>query len=192
MPVCLIAPANELTVKNLLTAFENESNAHARYLAYATTADSEGFHRAARQLRALARSEQIHVDNYAGVIRKLGGDPETQLHKFEVQTTVENLTTALAGVIYAIDSLYPRLLVENRNLASSAARAFTWALEAKKTHARLLSEEIQQMEAGSAGSLTENSSDFYVRSVCGYVSKASLPERCWVCDRFCATFETIR
>ncbi|MGA2349664.1 MAG: rubrerythrin family protein [Terracidiphilus sp.] len=192
MPTCQITPANEVTVKNLMTAFESESNAQAQYTAYAERADSEGLRRVARLLRAIARSEQIHADNHAAVIRKLGGEPEVQFQEVEVHATPENLTAALEDEIYAVDSMYPRFLVENRNIENSAARTFTWALEAKKTHTRLLSEEIRKMEAGIADTTTEDSLGFYVRPVCGYVSKGTPPERCWVCNRFCATFETIR
>ena len=192
MPVFQIAPANEITVKNLLTAFESESNAHAKYSVYAERADSDGLHSAASLLRAIAHSEQIHAYNHACVIRKLGGDPEAQLQTVEVKTTLENLTAALGDEAYEIDSMYPRFLVENRRTDNSAARTLTWALEAEKTHARLLGEVIMKMEAGGADPPTDTSVKFYVRPVCGYVSRTPEPERCWACDRFCARFEAIR
>src|ERR1035437_2648780 len=187
-----IAPENEVTVKNLLTAYESESNAHTRYTAYARKADSDGLHRAASLLRTTARSEQIQASNHAHVIRQLGGEPEAQIQPFEVKTTLENLTAALGYLVYEIDSMYPRLLMENRSTDNSAARTLTWALEAERTHARLLGEEIMQMRAVSADSLAGTSVDFYVRSACGYVSKPPEPERCWICNRLCSTFETIR
>jgi rubrerythrin len=192
MPVYQITPANEGTVRNLQTAFESKSNAHAKCLAYAERADFEGLHRAASLLRAIARSEQIHAGNHACVIRKLGGDPEAHSSDVEVNTTLENLTAALENRIYEIDSMYPRFLVENRSAENSAGRTFTRTLEAEKTHARLLTEEIMEIKAGSADTQACNPANFYVRLVCGYVSKTSVPERCWDCNRYCATFETIR
>ncbi len=192
MSVCLISAENEVTVKNLLTAFESESNAHTKYSAYADRADSEGLHRAASLLRAIARSEQIHASNHGRVIRQLGGESAAQIQAPEVKTTLENLTSALGDEIYEVDSMYPRILVENGRANNSAARTLTWALEAEKTHTRLLSEEIERMNAVSADSSTDTPVDFYVRLVCGYISKTPEPERCWVCNRFCATFEIVR
>jgi rubrerythrin len=192
MPVCQISPANEITVKNLMTAFESESNAHAKYTAYAKKAESDGLHAVAALLNAIARSEQIHAENHARVIRKLGGDLEPRLQPVEVKTTLENLTTALGDEIYEVDSMYPRFLVENQRNDNSAARTLTWALEAEKTHVRLLSEAIMRMEAHGADLRSDAPIDYYVRPVCGYVSTSAEPERCWACNRFCGTFETIR
>lgn len=192
MSACQITPENEVTVKNLLTAYESESNSHARHTAYAGKADSDGLHGTASLLRATARSEEIQAGNHAHLIRQLGGEPEAQIEPFEVKTTLENLTAALGEEVYEIDSMYPRFLVENRSTDNSAALTLTWALEAERTHARLLGEEITQMRPVSADSLADTSVEFYVRSVCGYVSKTPEPERCWICNRLCSTFETIR
>ena len=186
-----INPENEVAVKNLLTAYASESNAHTSYSAYAGKADSDGLHGTASLLRAIARSEQIQASNHAHVIRQLGGEPEAEIQPFEVETTLENLTVALGEEIYEIDSMYPRFLEENQSTDNSAAQTLTWALEAERASARLLSEEIRQMRAVSADSLPATSADFYVRSVCGYVSKTPEPQRCWVCNRLCSTFETI-
>src|ERR1035438_2392282 len=87
-----ITPENEVTVKNLLTAFHSESDAHSKYTAYAARAESDGLLRAASMFRATARSEQIQAGNHARVIRRLGGEPKAQIHPFEVKTTLENLT----------------------------------------------------------------------------------------------------
>lgn len=187
-----IAPQNEATVRNLITAFECESNAHAKYTAYAAKAESEGLHRTAALLRAAARSERIHADNHARVIRQLGGEPEAQVQPVEVNETLENLITALGDEIYEIESMYPRFLAENRSTRNSAARSFSWAHEAEKTHASLLIEEIKRVETGNANSALDARAEFYVRPVCGLVSDAPEQQRCWACERFCSSFETIR
>jgi rubrerythrin len=190
--ICRIAPENEVTVKNLLTAYESELNAQAMYTAYAGKADSDGLPGAASLLRAIARSEQIQASNSARVIRKLGGKPEAQMQPVEVKTTLENLTTALINEVQRVESMYPRFLAENRSTNNSAAQTLTWALEAEGTNAHLLSEEIRQMGAVSANSLDGAPVEYYVRPVCGHVSKTPEPKQCWACDRLCSTFETIR
>jgi len=192
MSVCQIAPENEVTLKNLLTAYKSELNAHTMHTAYAEKADSDGLHGAASLLRATARSEQIQASNHARLIRQLGGELEAQIQPVEVKTTLENLTEALVKGVYEIDSMYPRFLAENMSTDNSAAETLTWALEAERTNARLFSEQIGQIGAGSADSLAGAPVDYYVRPVCGYVSKMPEPKQCWSCDHLCSNFETIR
>lgn len=187
-----IAPQNTATVRNLLTAFECESNASARYTAFAEKADSEGLHGTAGLLRSIARSEQIHASNYARVIRQLGGEPEGQIEAVEVSNTLDNLIVALGDEIYEIESMYPRLLAENCRSDNSAGRTLAWALEAEKTHARLLIEEIGRIETSNLDPQAVAQAEFYVRPVCGIVARIPEPDRCWACNRFCATFETVR
>jgi rubrerythrin len=189
---CQIAPENEVTVKNLLIAYESESNAHTIYTAYAGKADSDGLHGAASLFRATARSEQIQASNNARIIRQLGGESVAQIQPVEVKTTLENLTAALANEFDKIDSMYPRFLAENRSSVNSAAQSLTWSLKAERTNAHLFSEEIGQMGVVGADSLASTPVDFSVRLVCGYVSRTPEPERCWICNRLCSTFETIR
>jgi len=192
MSSCYVSAKNEVTVSNLLAAFERELNVHARYMAFAARAESECKFEAASLLRAIGRSEKIHADNHARVIRQLGGEPKATIHLVDVNTTGENLTAALEEEDYEIESMYPRFLEENRSLDNSAGRTFTWALEAEKTHARLLTEIIKQMGPGEGSARTVAAREFYVRPVCGYVSRTPEPERCWVCDHFCKTFEVIQ
>jgi rubrerythrin len=58
----LIAAKPE-TMQNLKAAYSAESNAQARYLAFAEKADAEGYGAAASLFRAAARARQIHVTN---------------------------------------------------------------------------------------------------------------------------------
>jgi rubrerythrin len=192
MSLCIVSTENETTVKNLLAAFERDLNAYSNYSAFAVQADLEGWFEAGSLLRTIGRSEKIHADNHAHVIRQLGGEPRATMHPAEVRTTSDNLTAALEEEVYGIDSVYPYFLVENRSANNSAARTLAWALEAKKAHARLLSELITQMQRGSEKSSMGAATEFYVRPVCGYVSQTAEPERCWVCEHFCKTFEVVR
>ena len=66
-----IPTENATTIANLLAAFDGESNANAKYVAFATKADADGWHGAASLFRAAAQAEQIHAANHARVIRQL-------------------------------------------------------------------------------------------------------------------------
>jgi rubrerythrin len=189
-----IAAENVTTVENLLSAFEGESNAHAKYTAFAAKADEDGLHGAASLFRAAARAEQIHAGNHARVIKQLGGHAECEIHEVAVKSTLENLKVALNGEQYEIDTMYPGFLAEATERKNTAAiRTFTGALEAEKTHARLYSEAIALLAAGKKDSWIGEARDFYVCPVCGYTSETEEEhERCPVCKCPWEKFEIIR
>jgi rubrerythrin len=188
-----VAAENTVTVQNLLAAFEGESNAHAKYTAFAAKADEDGLPGAASLFRAAARAEQIHAANHDRVIRQLGGRSECEIHKAEVKTTLENLKTALQGEQYEIATMYPGFLKEATERKNTPAIVtFTRALEAEKTHARLYSEAIALLEAGKKDSWIGKQRNFYVCPVCGYTSElAEGQERCPACSCAWNKFEKI-
>jgi hypothetical protein len=71
--LCLAPSAkaeSKTTLENMQAAYNGESNAHARYLAFAKPADQEGYGEVASLFRAAARAEEIHPGNHAVVIKK--------------------------------------------------------------------------------------------------------------------------
>lgn len=190
----VIAPENAKTLENLLAAFQGESNAAARYTAFAIKADADGWRGAASLFRAAARAEQIHAINHARVIKQLGGEAKCILHEVEVQSTLENLHAALAGESYEVDTMYLDFLVDarERNL-TAAVRSMEYALEAEKTHARLYGEAIALIESEKKDSWISNTREFYVCPVCGYTSEdPEEHDRCPVCNALWEKFEVVR
>jgi len=189
-----IATENTITVQNLLSAFEGESNAHAKYTAFAVKADEDGLHGAASLFRAAGRAEQIHATNHARVIGILGGYAECEIHPVEVHSTLENLKAALNGEQYEIDTMYPGFIAEAEEQKNSAAiRTFHGAMEAEKTHARLYAEAIALLTSGKQDSWIAEARDFYVCPVCGFTSETEEEhERCPVCNCPWERFEIIR
>jgi rubrerythrin len=180
---------NEVTLRNLQAAFEGESNAYARYSAFAVKADAEGLHGAASLFRATARAEQIHANNHARVIRQLGAEPVAAIQPVQVKATLDNLNEARAGERYEIDSMYPEFIREAKNHNSTqAVRTFEWAMDAEKTHARLFSEAIGVLETGWLVAAR----NFYVCAACGYTSETPEAERCPTCNLQWEKFEVIR
>ena len=184
-----IAIENEVTIRNLLAAFEGESNAHAKYQAFAIKADGEGLHGAASLFRAGARAEEIHANNHARVIRQLGGEATATIHPVIVKSTLENLNEARAGERYEIDSMYPEFLREAKGHNNTEAMlTFARALDAEKTHARLFSEATAVLESGWLIAAR----NYYVCAVCGYTSETPEAERCPVCNLRWEKFEVIQ
>ena len=189
-----VAAENETTIKNLLIAFEGESNANAKYMQFAAKADAEGLHGAASLFRAAARAEEIHAANHARVIKQLGGEAKCEIHPAEVNSTLDNLKTALRGEQYEIEVMYPEFLAEATARDNKAAiRTFTGAIEAEKTHARLYAEAIALLQGDNLNSWIGATREFYVCPVCGYTSETEEEhERCPVCNTRWERFEIIR
>jgi rubrerythrin len=188
------APTNEQTLKNLLAAFNGESNAAAHYAAFAVKADEEGYLKIGSLFRATARAEQIHAANHAVVIRKLGGTPEATIASEEVSTTVENLKAAIAGERYEVDVMYPDFLREAEAQKNSAARrTFHFALEAEKEHARLFTKALEHIQHCIDKTCEKLSSKatYYVCPECGFTTDKLEFDRCPVCGHVKEDFELI-
>ncbi|HHW11933.1 MAG TPA: rubrerythrin family protein [Firmicutes bacterium] len=150
------------TLSNLMAAFAGEAQANRKYLAYAKKAEAEGKHNVAKLFRVTAEAETIHALKEFELAGKLG-------------STSENLEAAIAGETHEFKEMYPeflKLAEEEGNKA--AARAFKFALEAEKVHARLFQEALENLEE------TEEVF-YYLCPVCGNIEK-SVPDKCAICQ----------
>jgi rubrerythrin len=187
-------PTHEQTLKNLLAAFNGESNASARYAAFAIKADQEGYLKVGSLFRAASRAEHIHATNHAQVIEKLGGKAVATIEEAMVKSTVENLTEAIAGENYEVDVMYPDFIKEAEAQKNTAARrTFHYAIEAEKGHAQLFTkalEHIQHCVEKSCQKLS-NKATYYVCPVCGFTADKAEFDRCPVCGHSKEKFELV-
>jgi len=150
------------TDQNLLTAFAGESQANRKYLAFATQADKEGFHQAAKLFRAAAAAETIHAHAHLRVLKAVG-------------STLENLQAAVKGETEEFETMYPKMINEAEAEGNKAARqSFTFANEVEKIHAALYQKAIDTIN-----NMTE--CDYYICKVCGHTHEAQAPDKCPVC-----------
>lgn len=165
------------TLDNLMAAYNGESNAHVRYLAFAVKANEEGYDAAASLFRAAAMAEKVHFERHAEVIKKLGGTPEAVIETPVVKSTPENLESAFNGETYEKDVMYPGFIkqAEKENI-KDAVDAFEDAQAAEGVHAGLYGAMLKNL-ALSKG-LTK---DFYVCPVCGNVIDAITSAMCPIC-----------
>jgi rubrerythrin len=164
------------TLDNLQAAFNGESNARAKYLAFAVKADQDGYAGVASLFRAAAAAEEIHANSHARVIRNMGGTPKADIAKVEVQSTAENLKVAIKGETYERDVMYPDFLkVARAENNRPAVVTFEYAVAAEAEHAKLYQEALDNLAAW------RSKRTFYVCSVCGYTTPTQ-PERCPVCN----------
>jgi len=179
-------------IRHLETAFEEETKNTANCRAYAARADEEEFHGIASLFRAIARAEQIHAANHARVLRPMSGRAAVQIPLPQVEGSLENLRTALADQRFEVDYLYPTFLTAAVPLIDSTAiRTFHWALEADKSHVRLLWELIPRVGADKTG-WAYAPHDFYVCALCGYVAQNPESENCPSCNYLWERFETVQ
>lgn len=174
------------TMADLQSAFFGESNAHARYLAFAKKADTEGYGGAASLFRAAARAEEIHAGNHAAVIKKFGGVPEAKLEMLVVKSTRQNLMAAIKGETYERDQMYPRFIQQAKADANAdAVRTFQFALAAEAEHAKLYAEALENLES------MKGSRVFYVCPVCGFTTPKLGFEVCPTCTTPKEHFEQV-
>jgi rubrerythrin len=180
-------PAQATTLGNLNQAYESESNANSRYVAFAKKADEEGYGQVASLFRALARSEQVHVNNHAAVIQKKGGKARVRLQKLDVKSTKENLEAALKGETYERDTLYPDFIkLAQEEADKDALRTLNFALQAETEHVKLFQEALDNLDKWKDGK-----KDFFVCPLCGYTAAALTFEKCPACNTPKAKYEKI-
>jgi rubrerythrin len=149
------------TLKNLKDGFVAESQAHQRNLAFAMKAEEDGYRQVARLFRAIAEAEGVHAFHH---LRLLGGVSDTQ----------ENLESAFERENLA-SSTYPQFIVEaNKEDNAHVARIFSYSRDVERGHAKLYEKALEHM-------LADVDTEYYVCSVCGYVSDGVLPDQCPIC-----------
>lgn len=167
------ARAAGTTLEGLQAAYEGESNASARYKAFAAKADAEGYLAVGRLFRAASRAEALHAGNHAKVIQALGAKPKATIAEPAVKTTRENLQAAIGGESYERDTMYPEFLARARQDGNAdAVRTLNLARTAEVEHAKLYQAALGDLEGQKAAG-----GPVYVCAVCGYTTKA-LPEKC--------------
>lgn len=180
--------ATTKTLENLQAAYNGESNAHARYLAFAQKADQEQYGEVASLFRAAAKAESIHAANHAEVIKKLGGTPEAKIETPVVKSTKENLEAAIKGETYERDTMYPEFLKQARAEGKrQAVRTLNLALMAETEHAKLYTEALNNL----ANLKNSKAKDYYVCTVCGFTSAKIDYSKCPSCFSHKDKFEKV-
>lgn len=176
------------TLENMQAAFNGESNAHVRYLAFAHRAESEGYSEVAALFRAAARAEEIHAANHAAVIKEMGAIPRTQAETLTVKSTRENLETAIKGETYERDTMYPEFLKQGRaDRNRRAIQSLNYARTAEIEHAKLYTAALENLEQAKGKGHTI----FYVCPTCGFTVRETDFEKCPSCFTAKEYFEVV-
>jgi rubrerythrin len=171
------APAKATTLENLQAAYNGESNASARYAAFATKADAEGYLGAGAMFRATSKSESIHAARHAKVIEALGAVPKSDIKAADVKSTKENLKAAIAGENYEFQKMYPAFIKQAKaDKNAEAEMSFKDAMTVEKTHSKLYSQALNNLQNWKAVKT------FIVCQNCGFVTSDLGVKPCSVCS----------
>ncbi|HEY9069025.1 MAG TPA: rubrerythrin family protein [Candidatus Ozemobacteraceae bacterium] len=172
-----VAPTPGKTLENMLTAFNGESNAQAKYVEFAKKADEEGFLGVGSLFRAAAKAEGIHAANLKSEIEKQGGKAEPKLETPVVKSTKENLEAAIAGEKHENETMYPEFkATAEAEKQDMAVILFGGAGKVEGDHAALYADALANLEASKAAK-----KEFFVCMVCGYTTNNAPADKCPVC-----------
>jgi rubrerythrin len=152
------------TRKNVYDAFVGEAKAHHRLLAFARKAEEEGHPQIAKLFRAVAAAEGVHAERH---LRSLG--------EAVVQSTEANLQSSFERETTVNRVTYPEFIREAEEEGESlAAVTFAQARDVEERHAGLYKQALRAM-------LHEETHDYYVCSVCGFIAEREAPDECPIC-----------
>jgi len=161
---------NLATLDRLQAAYRAEINAQARYLAFATKADEEGYRQVANLFRAVARSEQILYTAHFDAIKALGGTSE-DVNPAEIKagSTKENLEkSADKNAVDQLDSDYATFAkAAHAEGNREAAKTFESARAVEAQNFRLFAAAAKNME-----SMRGTPKGYFICGLTGFVSTA--------------------
>jgi len=142
-----------------------EAKAHHRLLAFARKADDDGYPQVAKLFRAVAAAEGVHTERH---LRLLG--------EAVVQSTEENLRSSFERETTVNEVYYPQFIREAEEEGErTAVLTFSQARDVEEGHAALYKHALSAM-------LRDETHDYYVCQVCGYVAEREAPDRCPICN----------
>ena len=165
---------DNLTAVNLMKAFAGESMARNKYDLFADIAEEEGWHAVARHFREAAENEKWHARaEYKAYHKMIDGK--------ELDTTVANLETGMAGENYEHTIMYPgfaEIAVEEGH--KELARLFNAIAKVEVEHER----EYAALKAAliEDGFFQSEEEEIWVCEVCGHIHRGKkAPKACPLC-----------
>ena len=166
------------TEKNLLTAFAGESQAHTKYLYYASKAKSDGYVQIANFFTETALNEKEHAKIWF-----------KSLHDGAVPSTPENLKDAATGENYEWTDMYKGFAEEaDEEGFADLARLFRSVAAIEKEHEERYRKLLSNIESNVVFSRREKV--IWICSNCGHIYEGeSAPPKCPTCAHPQAYFE---
>jgi len=166
---------NPETLQRLQTAYSTEMNAFERYRGFAEKAATEGYAGVANLFRAVARGEQLQYSNLIDAIRMLGVAPQASSETPVIDSTKENLQTAVTkSEGFDRENMYPvysnRAKVEGNPLA---AKILDNIKQGELQNARLFKAALKRMDQ-----MKSVGTGYFVCPTTGFVATSIDPAHC--------------
>lgn len=163
-----------VTAVNLMKAFAGESMARNKYDLFAEIAREEGWHAIARHFSEAAENEKWHARAQFKAYYKL-------VDGQELDTTMKNLETGMAGEHYEHTQMYPNFAaIAEEEGHKALARLFTAIGKVEVEHEREYAALKQAMI--DDGFFQSKDEEIWVCEVCGHIHRGKkAPKACPVC-----------
>lgn len=173
-----------VTIENLQTAY-GKSVRHTRmYSLFVKQAEKERNKNMLNLYRAITRSEEIHAQNHAALLRTLYVEPmATPDEPVIVGTIPQTLKMALSSEEMEYSAMYPNLIrTAEAEKFTAASEQFSHTRDADTRHGELIREA-----SNNEGKIA--TVKYFVCPECGYVVTSDQTEECPVCKTGKARFE---
>jgi len=125
--------------------------------------------------RAASEAETVHARNH---LNAMNG----------IDTTAENLKTAISGENYEFTQMYPGFIEQAKTENNSKAEVtFNWANKVEKVHYGLYQQALQALQSGKV----QESKPIYICQRCGNTVEGEAPDKCPICGAPKAMFKKI-
>ena len=175
-----------VTLDNLQTAYNKEMSFNRMYTLFADRAKKEKNPQIAALYTALAKSELIHSNDHAALLKAQGIQvKEPSYDSVKVGTTIQTLKMALSSEDVEIGSMYPNLIrTADLEKFKDAQTQFENCRDADARQEELLKDADSR-----AGKIAKV--QYYVCPTCGYILNSEKTDECPICKTPKAKFEKI-
>ena len=176
----------EITFQNLQTAYGREMRIGREYSLFAEKAEKDRYSAIAALYRAASRSEQIHAEMAAALLRMKGVAVNPfRPDSITVGTIAQTLRLAISDEGLETESMYPNLArAADQEKFAEAAESFRRTLIADKRHVELFKEALERK-----GNVMKV--QYSVCLECGYIMTTEKVEECPGCHAKKEKFEKI-
>ncbi|MFC1504241.1 rubrerythrin family protein [Spirochaetota bacterium] len=152
------------TLENTKAAFIGEAKAHFRLRAYAEKAEEEEAPQIASLFRAVSEAERVHATRHLNLMKDI-----------VVKDTDTNLKESFNREKTVSENAYPDFIKNAEAEGEKAASiTFNHARDAEEVHMKLYERALYNL-------MKNESPEYHVCQVCGYIAENEAPEKCPVC-----------
>lgn len=167
-----------LNFTEMQEAFKGETTASAKYAAYSTKAEAEGYHEIAMLFAAASTSEKTHANNHKAVLEDAGQPIPVVTPEYTVKSTRENLNDAITGETYEITTMYPKFITDANAAGNKLSLlSLNYAYKTEQKHKVYYEKALAALESNNVKSLP---SVYYVCTTCGNTYETTAPKRCGI------------